>query len=114
MCASCAVAKATQRPWRVKGQNNIIKAATYGGECVSVDQPDATTPGFVAQLKGWLTRKRYRYATVFVDHQGNFDYIHPQMTLSSEESLKAKSTFENIASTHGIKIKHYHADNGRF
>ena len=108
------MAKATKRHWRVKGQKNTIKAATYIGECASVDQLDATTPGFVAQLKGWLTRKRTRYATVFVDYHSDFDYIHPQMTLSSEETVKAKNAFETIASSHGIKIKHYHADNARF
>ena len=79
-----------------------------------VDQLDAMTPGFVAQLKGWLTRKRYRYATVFVDHHSNFDYIHPQVSLSSEQTVQAKNAFEILAASHGVRIMNYHADNGRF
>ena len=84
--------------------------ATYCGECAPVDQQDATTPGFIAQLKGWLTRKRYRYAMVFVDHHSDFDYIHPQLSLSSEETVKAKNAFEILAASHGERIINYHAD----
>ena len=65
--SGCEIAKATKKPLRVKGQRRSIMEATYCGECVSVDHL-ATTPGFVAQLKGWLTRKKYHYSTVFVDH----------------------------------------------
>jgi adenylate cyclase len=31
----------------------------------------------------------------------------------SEETLKSKA-FEKFAASHGVNIKHYHADNGRF
>jgi hypothetical protein len=34
--------------------------------------------------------------------------------LSSEESVKAKRAFEQFAAKHGITIRHYHCDNGRF
>jgi len=34
--------------------------------------------------------------------------------MTSEETLKSKLAFEKFASTHGVHIKHYHADNGRF
>jgi hypothetical protein len=34
--------------------------------------------------------------------------------LSSEDTVKAKTAFETFASTYGVKITHYHADNGRF
>jgi hypothetical protein len=114
-CAGCLTWKATKKPWRVKGkQSSTIKEATYCGECVSVDQLDATTPGFIAQLKGILTRRRYRYATIFVDHFSRVDYVVPQMSLTSEETVKAKHSFEVWAASHGVKVKHYHADNGRF
>lgn len=113
-CAGCLTWKSTRRPWRVKGQQGTIKQATYCGECISVDQLDATTPGFVAQLKGILTRKRYRYATIFVDHFSDIDYVVPQTSLTSEETLRAKHSFEAWASSHNVPIKHYHADNGRF
>ncbi len=34
--------------------------------------------------------------------------------LTSEETLKSKLAFERYALSHGVHIKHYHADNGRF
>jgi hypothetical protein len=36
------------------------------------------------------------------------------LDLSAEETLKAKRAFEQFASEHGMKIQHYHCDNGRF
>ena len=38
------------------------------GECVSVDQMESPTAGFIAQMKGKLTKGRYKYATVYIDH----------------------------------------------
>ena len=34
--------------------------------------------------------------------------------LLSDETIKAKGAFEQFAAEHGVKIKHYHCDNGRF
>jgi hypothetical protein len=34
--------------------------------------------------------------------------------MTSEETLKSKLAFEKYALSHGVHIKHYHADNGRF
>jgi hypothetical protein len=34
--------------------------------------------------------------------------------MTSEETLKSKLAFEKFALPHGVHIKHYHADNGRF
>jgi hypothetical protein len=34
--------------------------------------------------------------------------------MSSEETVQGKEAFERLAKSHGIHIKHYHADNGRF
>jgi hypothetical protein len=79
-----------------------------------VDQLDATTPGFIAQLKGILTRKRYHYVTIIVDHHSKVDYIVPQVSLTSEETLRAKNSFETRAASHGVSIKNYHCDNRRF
>jgi hypothetical protein len=69
-CAGCMYGAMTKRPWRTKAQQNKskIKSVTRPGDCVSIDQLESPTPGFVAQLKGALTKKRYRAATVFVDH----------------------------------------------
>jgi hypothetical protein len=42
-----------------------LRKTSKPGECVSVDQLDATILGLIAQLKGIPTIKRYKCATVF-------------------------------------------------
>ncbi len=87
---------------------------TKPDQCVSVDQLSSPTPGLIAQVKGNLTRDRYRVATVFVDHFSDLTYVHMSQSDTSEETVEAKEAFERFASTHGVTIEHYHADNGRF
>jgi hypothetical protein len=36
------------------------------------------------------------------------------MSTTAIETLGAKHTFEMYAAKHGVTIKHYHVDNGRF
>eukprot|EP00957_Ditylum_brightwellii_P115034 8774267-Ditylum_brightwellii.AAC.1 len=71
-----------------------------------------TVPGFVAQLKGRLTIKRYAAATIFVDHYSRLMYVHLQYDLSSKHTLEARRAFEIWSANVGVKIDHYHADNG--
>jgi hypothetical protein len=84
------------------------------GECVSVDQLESRQVGFVAHLKGRLTLGRYRVATIFVDHHSRLGYVHLQKDSTSKETLKAKHAFELYARERGVKVKNYHANNGRF
>jgi hypothetical protein len=67
-----------------------VFAATKAGQCVSVDQMISMQVGFIAQLKGTLTKKRYTAATIFVDHYSRLKYIHPMTKLTSEETMEAK------------------------
>ena len=115
-CAGCLFGSMTKKPWRTKGANNKgrIKQVTKPGQCVSVDQLQSTTPGFIAQLKGGITKQRYTAATVFVDQFSGLGYVHLQRTLSSNDTLEAKQAFEAYARSMGIRIQHYHTDNGRF
>ena len=64
------------------------------GECVSVDQMTSTKLGFVAQLKGKLTKK---CATIFVDHFSRLRYVHLQVDDSSIETVTAERAFEAFA-----------------
>jgi hypothetical protein len=114
-CSGCAFGRMTRRPWRTKTQPNVvIKTAERPGECISVDQLDSSVPGFIAQLKGTLTLKRYTAATVFVDNFSGLSYLHLQQNLTSSETIKAKDAFEAYAASYNVTIQHYHADNGRF
>jgi len=116
MCASCKAGQMTKKPVRVKGasKQNKIKQVSSPGECVSVDQSESRTPGFIGVLKGFLTKKRYTYSTIFVDHYSGYTYVHLQTSTNSEETVKAKDAFENILGAMNVQVKHYHADNGRF
>jgi Reverse transcriptase (RNA-dependent DNA polymerase)/GAG-pre-integrase domain len=117
-CTSCLYGKATRRPWRTKPkvghQGGKLRTATEPGQCISVDQLESTTPGLIAQIKGWLTKKRYRVATIFVDHFSGLSYIHLQKSTNAEETLEAKLAFERYASKFKVQVKSYQADNGRF
>ena len=97
LCTSCLFGKATRRPWRGKTSKNQVtkaKTVTRPGDCVSIDQLESTTPGLIAQLKGTPTTKRYRAATVFVDHFSRLSYIHLQKTTNADETIDAKESFE--------------------
>ena len=113
-CQACCYGKQTRRPWRTKSQPRKIKPCTSPGECVSVDQLESSTTGFIAQLKGKLTSRRYKCATVFVDHYSDLTYIHLHSRLTNDETVEAKKAFEAFARNYGVKIQNYHCDNGRF
>jgi hypothetical protein len=55
----------TKLPWHGKESalSHKIFIAAKPGEIASVDQTESTEVGFFAQLKGFLTKKRYRYCT---------------------------------------------------
>jgi histone deacetylase 1/2 len=61
-----------------------------------------------------LTKKRYQVATIFVDHFSRLSYIYLQYSTSGAETVEAKKAFEAFAESHGVLVRHYHADNGRF
>ena len=104
----------TERPWRVKGDNKAAtKTATWPRQIVLVDQLESSSPGLIAQLKDKLTQQCYKYATVFVDQFSGYMFVYLQKWLRSEETVMAKHAFEHSADQRGVKILHYHANNGR-
>ncbi|EJK76133.1 hypothetical protein THAOC_02121 [Thalassiosira oceanica] len=112
-CAACMYG-AMHRIRKRNGKYNQIHRATKAGQCVSVDQLESTQIGFIAQMKGKLTKDHYTAATVFVDHYSRARYVHLMKDLTSEETIRAKAAFEQWAILHGVTIQHYHCDNGRF
>ena len=65
-------------------------------------------------MQGFLTRQRYRVATIYTDHFSNLSYVHLQKGTGSDETLASKVAFEAYAKSHGVTVNHYHCDNGRF
>jgi hypothetical protein len=97
-CAGCLFGTMTKLPWRGKesASSHEIFVATKLGEIVSVDQMESTEVGFFAQLKGSLTKKRYRYCTVFVDHFSRLHFVHLQIDISAAETMLAKQAFRSL------------------
>ena len=107
--------KATKRNWRPKTAKAYkpIKP-TKPGQIVSVDQLVSPMPGLIAQMTGFITKKRYKYATVFVDQFSGLRFVYLQKETSVEETVEAKNAFERYALSMGVIVKGYHADNGVF
>jgi hypothetical protein len=74
----------------------------------------STDVGYFAQLKGKLTKKRYKCATVFIDHFSHIQFFHLQLDDGSAKTLAVKLAFEQYAAEHGVMILHYHCNNGCF
>jgi hypothetical protein len=60
------------------------------------------------------TTLRYQGATVFVDHFLDFTYLHLMTKMDGKSTVEAKLAFERVASSHGVNVLHYHANNGLF
>ena len=67
-CQACMMAKATRRRWRSKGSSKDNNTDHFTklkpGQVISVAQLTTETPGYVAQMTGIPTKRRYTVATV--------------------------------------------------
>ena len=107
-CPSCLYGKAHRKPWRTHKIDPKIKPTTVPGAVVSIDQLEAPVSGFVPIAKGQPTVRKYRGASVFVDHASDFMYVHMHYHLTTDETIDAKHAFECLTEQPGVKILHYH------
>jgi hypothetical protein len=54
----------------------------------------STEVGFFAQLKGKLTKKCYKCATIFVNHFSRLHFVHLQLNDKSDKTLATKLAFK--------------------
>ena len=119
-CASCLFGMAHRRPWRSKstkdGKTSVLRSpeVKQPGQCIAVDQIVSAQPGLVPQDKGQLTRSRIWGCTVFVDYAESLVSVILMRDLGTESTMAAKQEFEDKCATRGVRVQHYHADNGRF
>lgn len=78
---------------------------------VSIDQLVSPTPGFIPIHRGKPTLSRY---TVFVDHFSDYTYVQLMTEMDGPATIEAKAAFERVMASHGVTVRHYHADNGLF
>jgi hypothetical protein len=88
MCNDCYSASATRTPWRTKPDNSkrqeVDKREKLSpGDIISVDQLESSTPGFIGQISGALTRQRIVGSTIFVDQASDLSYVYHQLSMSS-------------------------------
>ncbi len=115
-CTGCLFGAMTKLPLcgKENKSSHEVFVATKPGEMVSVDQMASTEVGFFAQLKGTLTKKRYKCATIFVDHFSRLHFVHLQINNFAVQTIAAKRVFKTFAAKHGVRIQNYHCDNGCF
>jgi hypothetical protein len=95
VCAGCLFGAMTKVPWWGKEGESDHKLflATKPGQIVSVNQMISMQVGFIAQLKGGLTKKQYTAAMVFTDHYSRLQYIHLITRLTLQETINTKQAF---------------------
>ena len=49
-----------------------------------------------------------------MDYYTGYVFVALMRDLTAESTLAAKKEFENRCAFQGVKVEHYHADNGRF
>ena len=109
VCSACQYAKATRRPWRAKiaSRSNHLIPPSKPGEVISVDQLVSPVPGLIAQMTGFITKQRYKYATVYIDQFSGFSFVYLQRTASAQETLQSKQAMERYAQARNITINAY-------
>ena len=91
VCPTCQYGIMHHKSWRTKGGiTNQAKVPMRLGQIVSVDQLESTTPGFITQMKGKLTKQQYHYATIFVDQYSRLSYIFLQRNITSGKIVQVK------------------------
>ena len=119
-CASCQFGKQERSP--KAGSTRKVDHQREGipitdklepGDLVFSDQYESSCPGRVFGRRGAsISTQKYCGGTLFYDAaSGKIRVVH-QVSLSAQETVAAKMTFEREALQHGIKVKDYQTDNG--
>jgi hypothetical protein len=104
--------QATFAPQRVDIFSRSLHCHQAGGDGLSPPN-GINRGGLFSQLKGSLTKKRYRYCIVFLDHYSQLPFAHLQIDASATETILVKQAFKKFATKHSVFIQHYHCDNGQ-
>eukprot|EP00957_Ditylum_brightwellii_P137912 10514443-Ditylum_brightwellii.AAC.1 len=116
LCGSCVFGTSHRKPWRSKASSKSICCDKDNQPIVgtSTGQMISGQPGLVPQISGHLTNRRIQGATIYSDYYSDFIYVHLMESMSGKETLQSKCAYEKMAAAHGVHVKRYHSDNGRF
>ena len=84
------------------------------GEKTHIDQMQSKQPGLRPQMDGRHTRDRITSVSVFLDDKSGHSYSNLQTSTGGDKTLAAKYAYEIMATSFGVIIQGYHADNGFF
>jgi len=113
ICRSCQLGKAHRRPVAsVTKAHPMESDDLQPGDCVSVDQIESSTPGYIDTYSGKPPSTRYHAASLYVDHASCFMYLKRHYSTGGAEAVEGKQQFVQSAHSYGIKVKAYWADNG--
>ena len=93
-------------------QHPIDSDDLHPGDKVSVDQIEFTTPGLVDVHKGKPSSAKYHAASIYVDYASRYTYIKCHYSTGAAKAIEGKQCYEQLAASHGVKIKAYRVDNG--
>ena len=108
ICRSCQLGKAHLRSSpNINDVRHIDHDDLQPGDKVSVDQIESSTPGLVAISRGKPTNATYHAASVYVDHASRYTFVKMHYSTGGTKAVEGKRCFEQLALSHGIKIKSY-------
>ena len=118
-CAACLLGKAHKRP--VSGRKSQIVPPSPSapklepGELIGCDHYESSLKGRLENTYGKeKENEKYIGGTIFCDVASGLVHTEHQISLRVGDTLRAKNTFEQMASTYGVTIKSYLGDNGIF
>jgi hypothetical protein len=117
ICPSCTFGKCRRCPWRTRGQpagSLQSDSETSPGDSISIDHVISAQPGLVPRMDGKYTHDCIIAGCVFFDHVSGFSYTHLQTSVSNEQTIEAKRGYKQLADSHGVRVKSFHANNGIF
>jgi hypothetical protein len=119
LCTACQLSKQTRCTPEVKTQINpvpaIRKPNLQPGDCISVNQYVSALPGRLSHTKGKESKdSQFNGGTLFIDHASGYVFLRNQVCLTAGETLRSKKAFEQFATSTGVILKEFRADNVPF
>jgi hypothetical protein len=115
LCKACLHGKQHRNSTTSISASGVLDALHLNpGDCISGNQVESTVPGLIPTYRGLPTNDKFHAGTLFIDHASGFLHFTPYISTGSSEAIKAKHSFELLASQYNHVIKSYHTDNGVF